>query len=200
MRHPQKAVAALTIALFLIYGAIFYQLRQKLSAGYSDFASMYTAGKILQRGEASRLYDLNLQTQVQREFAPNVQIRKSALPFVRPPFYAWLFWPLAYLSYRTAFLLWTLFSCGCLALFVTLMRRELPSLRRVPLALTMLVTFSYFPFFFTILQGQDSALLLLIYALTYIAFRRNAEFAGGMALAFGTFKFPLVVPFLVPFV
>ena len=199
MRHPQKAIAALTIGLFLIYGAIFYQLRQQLSAGYSDFASMYTAGKILQSGARSRLYDLQLQADVQQEFAPNVRIRTSALPFVRPPFYAWLFWPLAQFSYRTAFLLWSLFSCVCLGAFVLVMRRELPELRRLSLTLTLALVFSYYPFFFTVLQGQDSALLLLIYSLSYAALRRNAQFVAGTVLALGTFKFPLVLPFLIPF-
>lgn len=199
MHNPRRVVAAVIAGLFLTYAAISYQLRQQLSAGYSDFASFYAAGKILQRGVADRLYDLRLQTQIQQEFTPNVQIRKSALPFVRPPFYAWLFWPLAYFPYRAAFILWNVFNGVCLFALAMLMRRQVPELRRFSSTLTMAVTFSYFPFFFTILQGQDSVLLLVIYALTYMALRRNAQLTGGMILALGTFKFPLVLPFLIPF-
>ena len=60
--------------------------------------------------------------------------------------------------------------------------------------------FSYFPVFVTLLQGQDSIILLLVYVIAYKALRRNAQFAGGMVLALGTIKFTLLLPFLIPFV
>ncbi|HET7442136.1 MAG TPA: glycosyltransferase family 87 protein, partial [Terriglobales bacterium] len=168
MFNLRAATALLVVILLLIYGAIFFQLRRPLAEGYSDFISFYTAGKILQRGAARQLYDLRLQYEVQREVAPEVSIRQAALPFVRPPFEAWLFLPFAYLPYKVAFVAWNLLSGGCLLGITLLLRKESPQLQGFSLAFTWLAIVSYFPVFVTILQGQDSIVLLGIYVIAYI--------------------------------
>jgi Glycosyltransferase family 87 len=200
MPNLRSAAAVLIAGLLLVYGIIFHQLQQQVFEGYSDFVSLYTAGKILHRGSASQLYDLRLQYEIQHEVAPNVQNRTGALPFVRPPFEAWLFRPLAHFSYRTAFVLWDLFSCGCLVAVMLLLREEVPALRQFSPIFIFAAILSYFPVFMALLQGQDSILLLAIYAVAFRALRRNEQFTGGMVLGLGTFKFPLLLPFLIPFV
>ena len=192
-------VGVLSAGMLAIYAILFFQMRQPLRQGYSDFVSFYTAGKILDRGASSQLYDIPLQYQIQRAVAPNVQIRQNALPFVRPAYEAWLFWPLACLPYGVAFALWNLFNGACLILAVLCLRHEVPALHGISPLLTVAASLSYFPVFFTILQGQDSILILLIYVLAYRALRRNRQFVGGMTLGLGIFKFPLVIPFLIPF-
>jgi len=199
MSHVRSAVAVLIAGLLLAYGIIFFQLRRQVSEGYSDFISFYTAGKILQRGTANRLYDLGLQYEIQKEIAPHVSIRQGALPFVRPAFEAWLYWPLAYLPYKASFLVWALFSCGCLLAVAAILRAEITALRVFSRAVMFAATLSYFPVFVTLLQGQDSILLLLVYAAAYRALRRNAPLASGMILGLGTFKFTLLLPFLIAF-
>ena len=198
MSYVRAAVAMLIFSLLLTYGIVFYQLRGQVSEGYSDFISFYTAGRILQGGTADRLYDIGLQNEIQRELAPHVSIRKGALPFVRPAFEAWLFWPLAHLSYKIAFLLWTLFSCACLFAVASVLRSEL--LHYFSQTVMFAAMLSYFPVFVTLLQGQDSILLLLIYTAAYRALRKNSPLMSGMILGLGTFKFTLLVPFLFPFV
>lgn len=197
MRLLRLAASLLIIGMLPVYGVMTYQLRTGLLGGYSDFISAYTAGKILQRGAAEQLYDLQLQYSIQQEAAPDANIRHGALPYVRPPFEALLFWPLAYFSYRTAFVIWDAISLGILIAVTVLLRREMALFRDVPLALAVLAALSFFPVFLTFLQGQDSLLLLLIYALTYTALRRNRDLLAGAILALGTFKFPLVLPFVV---
>ena len=199
MSHVRSAVAVLIAGLLLAYGIIFFQLRRQVSEGYSDFISFYTAGTILQRGAASRLYDLGLQYEIQKEVAPHVRSRQGALPFVRPAFEAWLYWPLAYLPYKASFLVWALFSCGCLLAVAAILRAEITALRVFSPAVMFAATLSYFPVFVTLLQGQDSILLLLVYAAAYRALRRNAPLASGMILGLGTFKFTLLLPFLIAF-
>jgi Glycosyltransferase family 87 len=196
----QKLASVLSLGLFLIYGTILYQLKGPLTEGYSDFVSFYTAGKILQRGTPERLYDTDLQYKIQREVAPNVRIRQRALPFVRPAFEAWIFWPLAYLPYTAALVLWNIFSCACVILTLLILRREIPELLKIGPSLMVASSVSYFPVFFTLLQGQDSLLLLLIYVLGFRALRREQPFSCGLTLGLGVFKFPLVIPFLIPFV
>ena len=199
MSHVRTAAAVLIAGLLIAYSLIFYQLRRQVSEGYSDFISFYTAGKILQRGAGNRLYDLHLQYEIQKEVAPHVSIRQGALPFVRPAFEAWLFWPLAYLPYKAAFLLWALFSCGCLFAVAGILRAEIAALRVFSPIVMFAAMLSYFPVFITLLQGQDSILLLLVYAVAFRALRKGAPLASGMILGLGTFKFTLVLPFLIPF-
>jgi len=200
MRNLRTAAVVLSVGLSLIYGILFFQLRRPLQEGYSDFISLYTAGKILQRGMPGHLYDLDLQYQIQRETTPNVRIRQRALPFVRPAFEAWIFWPLAHLSYAAAFVLWDIFNCACLILAVLCLRREIPELHSASPLPMVALSLTYFPVFFTILQGQDSILVFLIYVMGYRALRSDRQFPAGMVLGLGIFKFPLLIPFLVPFV
>jgi hypothetical protein len=198
-RHGRKAVATFSLGLFVVYGAILLRLRGPLAGGYSDFISFYTAGKILDRHAPESLYDLNLQYRIQREIAPHVPIRQGALPFVRPAFEALMFAPFARLSYLTAFVLWNLLSCSCGIAALLILRQEIPELRNLSPSLIFVSGFSYFPVFLTLLQGQDSLLLLLIYVLAFRALRRDNPLTSGLTLGLGSFKFPLVIPFLIPF-
>lgn len=194
----KRAASLLNVGLLMIYAIIFFQMGDRLKEGYSDFVSFYTAGKILERGAPGRLYDLDLQHEIQRETAPNVRIRQGPLPFLRPAFEAWVFWPLAHLSYGVAFTIWNLLSCACLIVAVLILRQEIPALHGVGPSLLVAAALCYFPVFFTLAQGQDSLVLLLIYVLAFRALRRDQQFLCGLTLGFGVFKFPLVVPFLVP--
>ena len=187
------------IAMLLAYTVMAYHFWDQVRNGYSDFISFYTAGQILQRDEAEKLYDLNLQYEIQREHAPGVNIRAGALPFVRPPFEAWLFLPLAKLDYFSAFLLWDLLTIALLIATSVMARSHIPGLNGVPAILTVLAMFSYYPVFLTLLQGQDSVVLLLVFFLTYVTLRAQRELTGGLVLGLGIFKFPLVIPFLIPF-
>jgi Glycosyltransferase family 87 len=188
-----------TIAIMFAYAVVAYHFWDQVRSGYSDFISFYTAGKILQQGAAERLYDLKLQYDIQREYAPTVNIRAGALPYVRPAFEAWLFVPFARLHYQTAFLLWDFVSIILLIAITVLARSQIPGLQQIPFILLISCVLSYFPVFIMLLQGQDSALLLLVFFLAYLALRAGNETRGGMLLGLGTFKFPLVIPFMIPF-
>lgn len=173
---------------------------EQVRNGYSDFISFYAAAKILQSGAGDMLYDLGLQYEIQRQYAPNVKIRAGALPYVRPSFEAWIFAPFASLSYQTAFLVWNSLSIALLIVVAITAKFQVPGLGKAPPILLVLSTLSYFPVFITVLQGQDSVLLFVIYFLAYMALRARKELWGGLIFGFGMLKFPLVVPFLVPFV
>ena len=95
-----KTVFVLYLASAIALNAlIIWQVRDSILQGYSDFAALYTAGKLVQQGRASAMYDRRAQWQVQQEFASTVKIRRGPLPYVRPPFESLLFLGLAYLKY-----------------------------------------------------------------------------------------------------
>src|SRR4029077_20601165 len=193
----RKLLVPFLTGMFLLHALLFWSLREKIRQGYSDFSIFYTAGMIFRQGHADRLYDTGLQFRIQREFASQVYIRQGALPCNHPPFEAVLFAPLAGLSYTAAYTAWDLLNLAILAALPFLLRSYVPLLQRYPTILWWLAMLAFFPVFAALLQGQDSILLLLIFSLTYIAFRKNQEFAVGCWLGLGLFRFHLVLPLML---
>src|SRR5689334_3251326 len=112
------ALAALNLGV-LWYG------RGYMVQGYGDFAAFYTAGRLLKRGQAAKLYDAKHESDIQLEFASNVTIRRGPLPYIRPPFQAILFLPLAWLGYPYAFFVWMGIKISILFLIPFLLRPHL---------------------------------------------------------------------------
>ena len=195
-----KPALILTLASFAaLHAFIFWQLHDSIFRGYGDFASFYTAGKIVQQGESARLYDRGLQWQVQQQFAGSVKIRNGPLPYIRPPFEALLFLPFAYLDYPVAFMAWT--GLKVMALFAVpfLLVREAGGLAPVlSPGLQGVLSLGFFPIAFDLVQGQDSILLLLVLTLAFTSQQQGSGFRAGAWLGLGLFKFHLVIPlFLV---
>src|ERR1700676_244824 len=176
---------------------MFWNVRESIRKGYSDFAIYYCAGTIVRQGLGPRLYDEAPQFKVQREFSPDVAIRLGALPYNHPPFEAALFVPLTFFSYPAAFVLWDLANLAVLIRLPFLLGPHLPQLQNYPWPLWVLTSLSFFPIFMDLLQGQDAILLLFLYALAFVDLKKNRDtFAGGW-LALGLFKPHLVLPFIL---
>src|SRR5438045_8540354 len=102
LKLRDRVVATFLLAMAITNGIEFWQQRARIMGGYGDFSALYTAGLLVRRGEGRSLYDRREQWRVQQEFAPKVDIRNGPMPFIRPPFEALVFFPLAYFSYPTA--------------------------------------------------------------------------------------------------
>ncbi len=193
-----RPVGRLYVAgVLLIHLLVVWNARDLILKGYPDFTIYYTAGTILRQGLGHTLYDDSVQFQVQKTFAPQVATRLGALPFNHPPFEAVLFVPLTYFSYRVAYLLWGLANLAMLAALPTLLRPHVPILRDWPAPVWTVVSLTFFPIFFALLQGQDAILLLFLYALAFVSWKKKRLTSAGAWLAWGMFKFHLVLPFFV---
>lgn len=174
--------------------------RDYMVKGYGDFAAFYTAGKLLLRGQGPHLYDAKQQWDVQREFASTVNIRHGPLPYIRPPFQAILFLPMAWLDYPRAFFVWMALKISILFIIPFLLR---PHLSSVPLRfywLTSLLSLSVAWITMDLLQGQDAILFLLICVLAFTALSRRSDFLAGVWLGLGLFKFHIILPLILVFV
>lgn len=178
-----------------IHVLVIWNARSLIWKGYPDFTIYYSAGTIIRQGMGHRLYDDATQFRVQQEFAPQVATRLGALPFNHPPFEALLFVPFSYLSYRAAFLLWTVANLAMLAALPVLLRAYVPLLRRWPAPALTLVSLGFFPIFFALLQGQDAVLLSFLYAMAFVSLKKDRLTSAGAWLSCGLFKFHLVLPF-----
>jgi hypothetical protein len=189
-----RLVATFLLAMAIANGIEFWQQRARIFGGYGDFSALYTAGLLVRRGEGSSLYDRHEQWRLQQEFAPKVDIRKGPMPFIRPPFEALVFLPLAYFSYPTALAIWSLIKIFLLWLTTRVLRRSNPFTGSYSSWLEVALCLGFFPVFLDLLQGQDAILLLLIVAATLNRLQCKKDLAAGVILALGLFKFHLVVP------
>jgi|SRR5579872_6602922 len=190
------------MAGFTVLNALMiWEVRDRIVEGYSDFAAFYTAGKILQRGQSASLYHRDLQWQIQQEFASKVTIRSAPLPYIRPPFEALIFLPLAYFRYPIAFVIWMLAKIAILIAFPFFLPRDarFGGISSAGTFFQGLLWLGFFPVAFDLLQGQDSILLLLIVTFVFWFLERRQDFASGFTLGLGLFKFHLVVPIFLVF-
>ena len=153
-----------------------------------DFSIIYAAGTILRKGDASKLYDLGVQAQVERSFG-----RRKLLIYDHPPFEAILFEPITNLSYTTAYILWGLINVLLWLLFQAVFRPFAP-VPKNDLHYFLLCSL-FFPLWSGLMQGQMSMLLLLVFSLTFVHLERRQDYRAGVFLGLGLFKFPVVIPF-----
>src|ERR1700753_366548 len=103
-------VALLALLLTLVVGNFFVPQSKRLTGGMvgHDFLAFYTAGVFVREGRTHELYELEKVKSFQHELAgrEGLEIGESFGPFWNPPFYAWVFVPLAGMSYRNALIVW----------------------------------------------------------------------------------------------
>jgi hypothetical protein len=183
--------------MLLLHLAIAWPARNLVAEGYPDFSIFYAAGKIIDRGLGQHLYERATQFQIQQEFAAGVRIRQGPLPYNHPPFEALLFIPFSRAPYVLAYVLWNSLNLLLLVALPLLLRRTIPILSHEPPVYWAFACLGILPVFVAILQGQDIILLVLLFALTFVALKNGHEFAAGAWLGLGLFRFHLVLPMLL---
>src|SRR5437588_9043849 len=94
-----------------------------------DFTAFYAAGHYTDLEQFDKLYDIEAVKRFEQETGRRfgLSLGDSYGPYWNPPFYAWVFAPLAGLPYGQALLVWTGVNllCGCAAV-VLLIRMLAP--------------------------------------------------------------------------
>jgi len=194
-RKGKRWIAVFLLAMAIVHMIVLWQDRELMASGYGDFSAFYTAGLMLRQGMSHQLYSPEAQWRMQQEFAQVVTIRQGPMPYVRPPFEALVFLPLAYFSYPTALAIWSVLKIGILYYALsTLQETGIQPL--YPPWLEVVLCLGFFPVFLDLYQGQDS---LLLFSLVAVALRNlylQRDSSAGAVLALGLFKFHLVIPLL----
>ncbi len=159
-----------------------------------DFSAMYTAGYMVREGNGSRLYDLAEQARAEATTRGN---RPGLMVIVHPPFEALFFAPLARLSYASAYLVWGVINILLWMWFAYLARSFSPVPRQT--FQYLLLCFMFFPLWETLLRGQTTLALLILYSLMYTSLIRQQDFRAGAFLGLGLFRFQLALPFALVF-
>lgn len=151
-----------------------------------DFSVLYTAGGVIAEGHPRQLFDLATQAEFQRR----VLGMDAPLPFMHLAYEALIYAPLALLPFKVALWVWRLLSLGMLAACSRLLSRVF-AVRRPHI---LLLAAALFPVALTIVQGQDSLLLLVLFSASLVALRRDRDGFAGLLLACASFKPQLVLP------
>src|SRR5262249_39874148 len=159
----------------------------------TDFSLTYVGARIVHQGLGPRLYDVTLQKQVRDSLFEH----PSPLFFEHPPFEALMFSPMAALPFRKAYRIWALFNAALWLLLIFFLRRHLQWPKEDLGYICLWLLFA--PLGVALYQGQSSLVLLGLYAVTFVCLKRSQDFAAGLALGFGLFKFQFVLPFVLIF-
>src|SRR5207247_2806967 len=101
-----------------------------------------------------------------------------------------------YTSYAKAYWSWVVINLIILLAVPLLLFPYLPNLRPTFGINILLSFFSFFPIFIAVYHGQDSLILLLMFACAFISLKRGWPFWAGLLLGLGLFRFRLVVQFM----
>ncbi|MCC6931918.1 MAG: DUF2029 domain-containing protein [Deltaproteobacteria bacterium] len=176
-------------------GSTEYVLNNQMPVG-GDFIAFYVAGKILQK-DTSKLYDVSHQLSLQKALLGSELAKKHQLPFIYPPLVAYLFAPLSYVSFKSAYYLWTgvsfiLVLASILLISKTLEQSPMCFIRNVTLAL------GFFPLtMFTFAGGQLSSIGLLIFSIVFFLLKHQKDFLAGVVFSLSYYKPPLFLLFLI---
>lgn len=192
----QRVAAAVLLSFCVVHLVATWKSRERIRTGFPDFTIFYTAGTLVRDGMASRLYDADLQYRIQRGFVLATVQGRGLLPYNHPPYEALLFVPLSYLPYLPAYAIWATVNLVLLFLAIWSIQPYLAKLRSLHWSLWTMLPIAFFPAFSTLFEGQDSIVILLLYAVAFVQLKSGKPWHAGVCLALGLFKFQLILPFV----
>src|SRR5947207_2771253 len=107
-RFIRHAAVASIVLLAISYLWLRFPKNRDDTSNLLDFSEFYAAGEIVRHGMGANLYDLKVQAEMQLRVAPVHAF------YLRPPFEALLFVPFTFLSYRVAYMAWTILTFALL--------------------------------------------------------------------------------------
>ena len=159
----------------------------------TDFSVTYTASRMVYLGLAPKLYDLREQYRLKSSLLPHAE----PLIYEHPPFEALLLAPLGAQPYKTAYLIWGLINVAIWLTLPFLLRPYAPVPRDDLAYAGLWVLFA--PLGVTLFQGQSSLVVLLLFSLSFIQWKKGHDFWAGVLLGLGSFKFQFTLPFVAVF-
>jgi len=165
--------------------------------GGADYLAHYSAGYILRYVSPERLYDLDLQRQIQEAVAPPDRLERYYY-YNHPPFLAGILGWVTTKDYNSSYFRWVLFlivfHLTSLGLLVYLMRRFQWQVEEIwVLGISGLL---FAPLFVAYLKGQDSTFLLLGVSLWTFGLLTARDRVAGLGLALGALaltQLPLLI-------
>lgn len=176
------ASAAVVAAWGAIYDVGVWFIQFARQPVHPDFRIFYVAAEAGLRYGWPRIYDVSTLRSLSASFPPGQDYITSALPFIHPPFLAWLIAPLTLLPLADAYAVWCAVLLAALV-WAWYVAAPYSGLRKVALLLLALAIWPVLDAFYF---GQPSTLQLALLAAAWWLCVRERPLASGAALAFAT--------------
>jgi alpha-1,2-mannosyltransferase len=201
--HPLRdrlwlgGLGATLFLVALVVGTHVANPRNSLLTGAAgdDFLPSYMAGAFVREGRSDWLMDLDQAARFQAETRRTAGLAQHGRtgPWLNPPFYAWLFAPLAGMPYPSALKVWLAFNLLCLTASVVLLCRMLrgEGTREVgwkTWGLVPLLVVCSMPFLQAMACQQNTFLSLLILTATATLWRARRALPAGLVAGLLFFK------------
>jgi hypothetical protein len=160
-----------------------------------DFFSYYAISLLLLKRGPAAVYDLGAQKQFQDLVTAQWPGQFILLPHLLPPWVTLLFYPLALLPFRAAYVVWGVTILVLVGAAIALLVRA-AGLRGRAAILAAAGAASSLPVLVLLVQGQSDAPMLLGLAATALFWVRGRQVGAGAAAALSLFKPQLMI--LVP--
>ena len=166
----------------------------------ADFIAFYTAGEIAREDGASQVYNLQKQLDVQtalknKEIAPNELISYNHLPFLIP-----LLKIITNENYTTSFTRWGFILLAINIGSTIILLKIFPDFNRKEQIIAAAGTMLFFPSIISILQGQDTAILLLGASIWMVGLLQKKDHLAGLGLALVTVRPHIALVLAIPFI
>jgi hypothetical protein len=161
-----------------------------------DFRTQYAAGYMVRTGHASKLYNYDETRKIQNAL---VSESDKALPFIHLAYEAALYVPFSFFTYQTAYFLFFVANFALLALALSMLRPHLSNLEELWPYLPHAMFGCFLPVTMTLVEGQNSILLLVIMILTLGRLKRERDWSAGFLLGLASMKFQYVIPIALLF-
>ncbi len=193
---PIEKLFLLALPFVALNTALFFASLPSALAGFCDFRHLYTAGYMVRSGQAGELYDYEASRAQQNRVVSDAGL--VALPFNHLAYEALIFFAFSFLSYRKAYAAFVVLNLILLAVSMRILRPHFRELAGMPRWIRYALPIGFLPAVFTLNQGQDSIILLVLACCAFVLLDHGHDAFAGAALALMLFKFqfPLAIVFL----
>lgn len=191
IRAFKPFIIATTGYLVVVHIALCVLLFPEALHGRPDFRQLYAAGYMTRTGYSTQLYDHDFQYEFQTKLVGPVDM---ALPFNHLAYEALLFVPLSLFGFRTAYLIFFALNLGLLALCLVLLNPYLMALRKIWSYLSIAIFASFYPVTCSLIQGQDSIIMLTLMVVALACRRKGRDTWSGILVGLTLFKFQFGIP------
>jgi len=159
----------------------------------ADFTAFYTGLIIVRDNLGTSLFNFDLQSALQQNILEGKSFKDGLLPFVWPPHSFPVFIPLAWLSLKNAFLVFSFLQFIALIIIAYFTKKILQDYILEVIILSIVLLTSLFPIYYTFILGNHSLFILLSISGCYYSLKKGKDFYAGAWLALGTIKPQLIL-------
>jgi hypothetical protein len=190
-----QLVAILSLIIIYIFQWGVMITTSSLRTG-TDFMAFYSAGRVAQGYGVENAYDISLQQKIQEEVLGFSLVEGQVLLYNHLPYLIPILSFIVSENYIISFLIWAILMLSIYIIASTVLVNEIQPDNKTSLIGVIL----FFPFFQSLLLGQDTAILFLGTVFWFVGLRQKKDWLIAFGLALTSVRPHLCLLFVIPFV